>query len=211
MRRALLALGVLVVAGCSNIAAPALVSVYQYGLANGTDTLYFHWPRSRLPVRIWVADTSTLKPYVATAIKRWESVFLFGEYSAVMVTDSLHADVIFLDAEGSLLRSTPGLNAFAGQCTGLTDSPNTATHVYELPIHTRIAANVIDNNPQLLKCFSITVTHELGHSLGILAHSPISTDVMFSNPLVDSISTNDRETALTAYHVPANVVPGPRP
>lgn len=213
MRRiALFAL--LALAACSNIESPALVSVYQYGLINGpgTDTLYFHWPRSRLPVRIWVADTSVLKPYVARAIQRWESVFLYGEYSAQLVTDSTQADVIVLAVDGSsLLRAPDGLPAFAAQCTGLTEAPSFATHVYTLPIHTYIAANVVASNPQLLPCYSLTLTHELGHSLGLLAHSPFNTDIMFANPLVDSISTNDRETAVTAYHVPANVTLGPRP
>jgi predicted Zn-dependent protease len=204
-------IALLALASCNNIASPALVEIYDYrdirANAHGQlDTLMFHWPRSLLPVRIWVPDTSALKPYVSVAIQRWQDVFLYGEYQAVMVADSAQADVILLGTLPHFVRGAEYHHAFAAQCSGQTDAPDIDTHLYALPIHSYVYALAAGATvPGLATCFSITVTHEIGHSLGLLAHSPNPSDVMYSNPIFDGISERDRETANTAYHVPSNV------
>jgi hypothetical protein len=200
------------VASCNNIASPSLTSAYQYALVindslGNVDTLTFHWPRSFLPVRVWVSDTSLIKTYVPIAIERWQHAFLYGEYRAELVSDSAHADVIFIYG----FPPDQGIAARAGQCGGGTNGPDADTHTWPLPIHIYIYSNTsTTEGPDVDTCYRITVTHELGHSLGLLAHSPLATDVMFSNPVLDGISTSDRETAETVYHVPANVVPAGR-
>ena len=35
---------------------------------------------------------------------------------------------------------------------------------------------------------ALTTTHELGHSLGIFAHSPNADDIMFADPVVTTLS-----------------------
>ncbi len=200
------------VAGCNNIASPSINSVYQYALTiddtlGNPQTLVFHWPRSYLPVRVWVSDTSLIRADVPIAIERWQHAFLYGEYRAVVVSDSMHADVIFIYG----FPPGPGIAARAGQCGGQTDPPDPDAHVWQLPIHIYIYSSTsTTTGPDVETCYRITVTHELGHSIGLLAHSPFNTDVMFANPVFDGVSTSDRETAETVYHLPATVVPAGR-
>ena len=214
MRR-FIPLTALALAGCTNIGSPALVSHYEFRLfaingAGDTTTLAFHWPREFLPIRIYVADASVLRPHVATAIGRWQDAMLYGEYRAVITSDSNHADVIFENNQPPFLRAGVRLEASAPQCGGETDAPDPATHTVPLPVHSYVYSGLSPGAPGLDLCYSITVTHEMGHTLGLLSHSPFYTDVMYSNPVFDGISANDRETVQTAYHFPANVVPAGR-
>ncbi len=214
MRSRLVAFATLAaVAACQSIVAPPIRSadVYEWRYLNskgagGVDTLSFHWLRTALPVRIYVAPGSALEPYVAQAITRWESAFLYGEWRGVMVNDSANADVIFENVipavEGGLLR----LRARAPECTGETDGPDPDIRVWALPIHSYVWSNTGGNVPGLAKCYSLTVTHEMGHTLGIIhPHSPNATDIMYAFPVVDSLSQRDRQTIVTAYHTNPNV------
>lgn len=208
----------LVVAGCSNIASPALTDAYEYRCfadvatgecIGGTDTLTFHWPRELLPVRVWVADDSPVRPYVTTAIDRWQHAFLYGEFRATLVADSSIADIIVLNAPspdgGALLRHPP-LHARAGQCNGETiPDIDAGTNTLTLPIRLYMYATVSEIEPGIATCYSITMTHEMGHAIGLLAHSPSDGDVMFANPVFDGISDRDRQTAVTVYHVPSTL------
>ena len=38
--------------------------------------------------------------------------------------------------------------------------------------------------PGVDECMALTTTHEMGHSLGIFAHSPNADDIMFADPVV---------------------------
>jgi predicted Zn-dependent protease len=207
MRRLLPAVGVLV-AACSNIASPAVNDIYEYRAFEFGDTLAFHWPRELLPVRIWVAADSPIRPYVVTAISRWQDAFLYGEFRATLVADSSTADVIVRntpsDVGGVLLRRP--ILARAPQCNGETDpSLDPSSKTVQLPMHLFMYAVVSDAVPGIPACYSITMTHEVGHVIGILAHSPHSDDVMFANPEFDGISDRDRQTAITLYHRPSTV------
>jgi predicted Zn-dependent protease len=211
MRRYLIP-AALVVAGCTSIASPARISVYEYRYfaidgAGDTTTITFHWPRAMLPIRIFVPDTGVLHAHVLTAISRWQDAFLYGEYRAVVVSDSGQADVIFENNTPPFLRAGVRLDAMAPQCGGATDAPDATTLTVPLPLHSYVYTSLSPGTAGLDDCYRITVTHEMGHTLGLLNHSVFPTDVMYSNPLFDGISTNDRETAETAYHVPANAVP----
>ena len=191
------------VAACSNIASPAVNNIYDYRDIELGDTLAFHWPRELLPVRVWVAADSPIRGHVSTAIDRWQDAFLYGEFRAELVSDSTVADVIVRNEPSDI---GGGFNAFAPQCDGETDmNVDPDAHTLRLPIHVFMFAVVSDVVPGIDTCFSITMTHELGHVMGILAHSPHSDDVMFANPLFDGISDRDRQTAVTLYHQPATV------
>ncbi len=194
----------LVLTGCANIASPAILTtdIYEYRDFELGDTLTFHWPRADLPVRVWVAPDSPIKADVTTAITRWEHAFFYGEFRATVVTDSNAADIIVRntpsDQSGTTLRAP--LNARASQCDGQTDldiDPDAKT--LTLPIHIYMYAVVSESVPGIPQCFSITMTHEIGHAIGIIAHSPHSEDVMFPNPVFDGISDRDRLTAVVLY------------
>ena len=161
-----------------------------------------------LPVRVWVAAGGPIDSYVATAISRWEGAFLYGEFRAEMVADSNHADIIVRnepsDRPGPSIRQR--LPARAPQCDGQTDldiDPDART--LTLPIHVYVYAVVSDNQPGIATCYSVTMTHEFGHAIGILDHSPSSGDVMFPNPAFDGISDRDRLTAVVLYQTTPTV------
>lgn len=203
MRRLLMGV-VLVAAACGTIGSPLITStdVFEFRDVEAGDTIVFHWPRSALPVRVWVASDSPLKQYVDTAIARWEGAFLYGQFQATLVTDSTIADVIVRNVPSDI---GTGLNRRASQCVGETD-PNIdiTTNTAQLPMHVFVYAVVADEIPGLAACYSVTVTHEFGHVLGILSPGHLgatSGDVMFANPTFDGLSDRDRLTANTLYLV----------
>jgi predicted Zn-dependent protease len=60
------------------------------------------------------------------------------------------------------------------------------------------------------QCLALTTTHELGHSIGIFAHSPVATDLMYPDPTVPGPSDRDRATAELAYHTEPTLTMGTR-
>lgn len=202
MRR-LLWLPILALAGCTTIASPAITNIYEYRDFEFGDTLAFHWSRDLLPVRIWIAADSPIHSYLVSAINRWQNAFLYGEFRAALVDDSTTADVIVRNEVPDI---GGGIGARAPQCDGETDLDiDPDAHTLRLPIHVFMYAVVSDIEPGIPACFSITMTHEIGHVLGILAHSSHADDVMFPNPTFDGVSDRDRQTAVTLYHQPATV------
>ena len=74
-----------------------------------------------------------------------------------------------------------------------------------------VAARFLPELPETQACLALTLTHEIGHTLGIFRHSPHPEDLMYSNPTVAGPSERDRNTAEVLYHTPANVSPAARP
>ena len=173
--------------GCSEIASPRRAASYEYRVfvsnqAGGTDTLAFHWPRSTMPVRIWVASDDPLREGVLDIIVR----------------------NVIAPAGPNLSR----LESLAPQCLGATDiDANRAQRRLTLPIRVYVWPRFAANDPEMPTCYRLTVTHEIGHAIGIFAHSPNSGDVMFANPVLDGISERDRLTAETAYHLAPTLEP----
>src|SRR6185295_18103885 len=96
----ILAVLIVVVAGlsCADIAAPTRSNAYEWRLITPTgpgtaDTLSFHWPQSRLPVKVWAQDTLDLPAHTKDGLDQWKAGFLYGEFDAVMVSDSNVADI----------------------------------------------------------------------------------------------------------------------
>lgn len=202
---------------CADIASPTRSNAYEWRLINATgpstaDTLSFHWPASRLPVRVWARDTLNLPVHAKNGIAQWKAVFLYGEFDAVMVSDSNVADVMV--TAGTAVKGgfsvTRLKSMLAPQCEGGTD--------FDLPAGTReirppvrIFINVrLASDPGLEQCLALTTTHELGHSIGILAHSPVATDLMYADPTVPGPSERDRSTAELAYHTRPTLTVGTR-
>lgn len=207
MRRLVVA-ALVVVAACGTIGSPLITSsdVYEFRGFDQGDTVIFHWQRADLPVRVWVASDSPIRQYVETAIARWQGAFLYGEFSATMVTDSTKADVI--------VRNTPsdlggGLHRFAAECIGETD-PNIdlVSNTASMPMHVFMYPAASQPGPGLAACYSVTMTHEFGHVIGIINGNHAGTnsgDVMFPNPVFDGLSNRDRLTANTLYLVEPNI------
>ena len=203
-------------AACSDIATPIRNDFYEWRLitpaasGGGVDSLAFHWPADRLPVRVWVEDSLDLPTNMPPAIAAWRQAFLYGEFDAVVVSDSTTADVIARAgaAPGVQFARTRLHSALAPECTGATDLAISPDHRdLQLPVRMYVDSRAAQTDPNLASCLALTTVHELGHALGIWRHSADSTDVMFGDPVVPVPSESDVETAQILYHFTPNVEP----
>jgi predicted Zn-dependent protease len=203
-------------AACSDIASPLRNDFYEWRLiipsasGIGNDSLSFHWPRERLPVRVWVENGASLPENVPKAIATWRSAFLYGEFDAATVSDSSTADIIVRagPASGVLFSRVRLHSALAPECAGATDLDVSDDHTQLLlPVRIWIDPGSDPSAPNLPACLALTTTHELGHALGIWRHSSDPADLMFTDPAVPGPSDRDVVTAEFIYHLPANVAP----
>ena len=207
---------VIVGLGCGDSAGPSTVAGYDWRLivtydsaGPRMDTLSFHWPRSYLPVKIWVENQDELPTRVQEGIALWKTAFQSGEWDASIVADSTTADVIFRAAQPPPVLRAAGLrvNALVSPCLGATDVQTGATR-FELaePIHAYVFPS-FPNDPNVTACLRTVAAHELGHTLGLFQHSPDSLDLMYAFPTATTLSQRDIATARDAYHTPSDMVP----
>ena len=196
---------------CGDIAAPVRDDLYEWRLifpsGATADTVHFHWDQDDLPVRVWVEDVAGLPELMQRAVDTWEGIYLYREFQAELVSDSSTADVIVLGEFAPALRLglTRLRSALAPQCSGATDL-DVSPDLTQLRLPIRIFIDPVEGDiPNLERCLQLTTIHEMGHALGILAHSPDPADIMFANPDVEQPSERDRETAEALYHVPPTV------
>jgi len=207
-----LALATLTLLACGDIAEPLRNDLYEWRLivpSGATeDTIHFHWARSDLPVRVWVEDVENLPELMQRAIDTWEAVYLYREFQAQRVSDSAGADVIVRGAPApakAQLGATRLNSALAPECSGATDL-DVSPDLSELRLPIRIFIDPVTGDvPNLQRCLGLTTIHELGHALGIFAHSPNPTDLMYADPEVEQPSLLDRETAEALYHLPPTI------
>jgi len=198
---------------CGDIAAPVRDEPYEWRLeapsipGPGLDTLSFHWDKGDLPVRVWVEDTDGLPSHIGRAIDVWEATFLYGEFEATLVSDSATADVIVRGGvPGSNLRMKRLHGALAPECIGVTDLDVDETNTrLRLPIRLFIDSSSLPDDPGVETCLALTSIHEVGHAIGIFAHSPDPEDIMFADPRVALPSVRDQTTAEAVYHSPATL------
>lgn len=198
---------------CADIASPSRSEAYEWRFIVSTgpgtaDTLSFHWPRSRLPVKIWTQDTLNLPAHVENGIARWKSAFLYGEFDAVPVADSTAADIIVLaESPAKVTQSALRLaSVLAPECEGGTDIlPLPGSREIQYPVRVFILPRFDPALPGVDECLELTATHELGHAIGIFTHSAVDTDIMFLDPVVSALSARDRATIERAYHFEPNL------
>ena len=202
---------------CADIASPTRSNTYEWRLINPTgpgtaDTLSFHWPSSRLPVKVWAQDTLNLPAHTRGGIAQWKAGFLYGEFDAVMVSDSNVADVMV--SAGTAIKggfSVTRLASMAPECEGGTDFDlPVGSREIQPPIRIFLNLRVVPTAPNVEQCVALTTTHELGHALGIFAHSPVATDLMYADPTVPGPSDRDRATAELVYHTAPTLTVGTR-
>lgn len=215
MRRLLGTVVLASLAACSDIGAPSRADIYEWRVVQGTDTLNFHWPQSYLPVKIWAEPQNNLPAYADSSIAAWRRVFLYHEYDAVRVQDSTVADVIIRDgpppAGDDFLLDQTALEAVAAECQATTLPHVDDARQVHLPMHVYISPRFSTDLPATQACLALTLTHEIGHTIGIFKHSPHPEDLMYANPTVMAPSERDRNTAEVLYHTPATVLPAARP
>jgi hypothetical protein len=212
-------LSLLLATACSDASTPGGNDFYEWRLivaspgGPGDDSLTFHWPQDRLPVRIWVEDAADLPAHVVAALSAWRRGLLTTQFDADVVTDSATADVIVRAGVGPGAQFTRARlhSALAPECSGATDLDITPDHAHlTLPVRIYIDPRSNPSAPGLAECLALTTTHEVGHALGIWRHSDDPDDLMFADPTVAAPSDRDLQTAQLAYQRTPNVtVTGP--
>jgi hypothetical protein len=209
--------GVAIPLACTDIASPGRADRYEWRriVATGpgtADTLSFHWLQPRLPVKIWVENTLNLPAHVQASIDKWKAAFLYNEFDAITVADSNTADVVVrvgAPVKGGF--NVIRLASTAPECEGGTDFDlPSGTNVLQPPIRVFVNPRFDPASPGVDVCMALTTTHELGHAIGIFAHSPNPGDIMFGDPVVSELSGRDRATAEAAYHLQPNLSIGTR-
>ncbi|MBI4420751.1 MAG: matrixin family metalloprotease [Gemmatimonadetes bacterium] len=173
--------------------------------------MVFHWPADRLPVRFYAQPIGALPDYVRDGLAGWEAQFLYGEFTGVVSTDSLSADVrVTLDGgvpPAAPLTTAPPIDA----CDGRTTVNVTETDLLVSPVLVRVRWFPGFPASDVANCLARVTAHELGHALGLLQHSDRPTDLMFGVPAVREPSARDRATVQLLYHTKADIQPASRP
>lgn len=186
---------------------------FSYGFYLGRDTaLVFHWPASRMPVRVYADPATVTRPNVVAGLQTWIGAFHCGEAWAMVTADSTHADIIVRvvgTLPAQLARAITLGSDSVGVCVGRTDGTYDTTLTLEGPVRSYIAPLGTPDSIALSGCLRMTTTHELGHALGILAHSTDATDIMYTTPRRSTLSVNDRYTLQMLYHTTATIRPFP--
>jgi hypothetical protein len=205
------ALAALLAAGCGAVTLPDRPDPYDF--EEQQSGIVFHWPADRLPVRYWVDPAAgPVAGYVVRGLEAWEEQFLYGEFRAVPVTDSSRADVV-VRVLGATPPDVPLTNdppVFS--CSGVTqyDAPDAASRFPRPPV-VELSWDNRYGEVEVANCLFRVAVHEVGHTLGILAHSLDEFDLMNANPRVAAPSVRDRATAETLYHTVPTVLPPERP
>jgi hypothetical protein len=215
--RAWLGTALLAAAACREPLIPDRSGYYSFAdtLPKGTDSAVsiFSWPSGRLPVRYWADPRGNMAFLVQRGIGVWEEQFLYGEFRGTLVADSGAADVIVRWAD-SVPPDVPPDTSHEFACGGVTvydtDSAGTALSG---PIHMELSVNRFTSYTaaQVQACMRRVAIHELGHTLGMLRHSPNSADIMHASPTADLPSSVDRYTVEVLYHTSPTVAPPPHP
>jgi len=186
---------------------------YSYGFYLGGDSsLVFHWPANRMPVRVYAEPTGDAPTDVEAGRLTWLGAFHCGEASLTPTPDSTHADIIVRRVSTLPPQPTGAITLGAdsvGACTGRTDGTFDSTLTLNGPVRSYIAPLAGRDSVALSGCFRMTTTHELGHALGILAHSTNPGDIMYPTPHRTTLSLNDSYTLQLLYHTTATIKPAP--
>lgn len=205
---------------CDTPAVPSLPLPYDfrlsvYGVDGNASTRTFHWDLGGT-VPIFLAEGGggggDLRLAFRRAMQAWRAAAVFGEVGLREASD--------LDGALAVLRwhDAPGVLSTPAGCVGpvtgaastlgcLTDSRDalrswprrdggTSQVVFRVVIRGTADQELLDG----------LVMHEMGHVLGILAHSPDPSDVMWAGPsLPPQPSARDRSTLRSLYQTPVDL------
>lgn len=214
MRRVLLfALCAAAAAACAEPTTPdreCAGCYYSFADTFPPDTLVFHWTSDRLPVRFWADPRGPMPDLVRAAMVTWEAQFLYGEFRGVLVSDSSHADVI-VRWSGAVPADTAADSSVVAACSGGTTNPELFSDSSVDVLHIDIDVDTSYTRPEVASCIRRVTIHEMGHSLGLVRHSPYNSDIMYGSAPIFAPSAEDRRTVEVLYHTKATIVPPPRP
>jgi len=209
--------------GCSDILVPSRTPRYLSDLAGEV----FRWPGDRLPVRYFADTRGTMRDLVGAGLQAWQAQFLYGEFKGTLVSDSTAADVIVIWEDSIPPDVPPDTVGALGACDGVTQyvvdstaamsaSDSTGTNAgvpppltMTEPIRVQLRVRLGYTEPQVAACMRRVAAHELGHTLGILTHSPATTDLMYGTPATDTPTNRDRNTVQVLYPTTSTITPPP--
>lgn len=175
--------------------------IYPFSLP-GVNGKYFHWPRNRMPLRVY-AETPLIAPAEAAGIV-WTNAMHCAELSFVRVNDSSVADIVVRNPGAMPPAPKAAISAAAdsvGACTGRTDFEIDADTNLVPPMRIYIVAkSIVTDTVAIAGCYRFTVTHEIGHALGLFRHSSDPDDQMYSAPYRRLLTINDRSTVQRLYN-----------
>jgi predicted Zn-dependent protease len=199
-------------AACTDIISPPRVERYEYRkfVLDGSGEPFpmsFHWPREALPIKVWVAADDPLRPAVLRALPLWENALLYGEVRFALAENASGADIVVRNERvPENLFGTSRLSSRIDGCRGETEfSADIDRGTLTPPFVIWVWTTSGETNPNLPACYDITVLHELGHALGLFAHSTFPNDVMAVDPINNQLTERDRATLEAAYHLPATL------
>lgn len=198
-------------AGCEAPSTPPPSAVYDPTASTGG--LVYHWTPGRT-IAIYVDETAQpagfdIRATVQRATALWADVALFGEYAFRLTSDPRDADVVVHYEDAPRIVDVMDCEP-PGSGDGLTvfcpDEPEAAVlpllgggggrvkvDVYIDPLGVEQA--ILDLAGMTAQEYFVVLTaHELGHVLGIGAHSPEERDLMRGVPLVRAPSAADAAT-----------------
>ena len=190
-------------------AAPA----FGYDPTEGTGGLVYHWAPGRT-IAIYVDETAQpagfdIRTTVQRAARLWEERVYFGEVAFRLTSDPADADVVVhyedaprivdvMDCEPP--GSGDGLTVFCADVPEAAVLPlldggggRVKVDVYLNPLGVEQAI-LTSAGLTAQQYFVVLAAHELGHAIGIGAHSPNAGDIMRSVPLVAEPSPVDAAT-----------------
>jgi hypothetical protein len=211
---------------CTDIVGPTGAGSYEWRLCTAggipgdcptLDSLSFHWPRSSLPVRIWVEASAGLPDDFRYGVALWKNALIYGEYQAEVVGDSTSADVIVRFEPAPSPAPPPSARireaAQGLDCSGATDlvlNDPDRTKIL-LPMRIYIFTGLDPTLPAVARCLRVVSSHELGHTMGLFQHSPNAGDLMYAQPTLNGISARDVRTVRFIYHFQADLTPARGP
>jgi hypothetical protein len=168
-----------------------------------------------MPVRVYAEPTGELPQNVADGLSLWTGAFRCGEVSSRVVTDSGAADIIVRNppdlpepTDRAAVLAADSVGACNGVTTGDTVRVSGRLRI-DGPIRSYVSPLSSDSTA-LAGCYRIVTAHELGHALGLLAHSPDTADLMNNRPRRRFLTPRDRLTIQVLYHTVPTVAPPPR-
>ncbi len=182
-------------------------------LSNG---MLYRWANGQ-QLHVWadLADSTravNLGQSVRTAIARWNDLPAFAEFELVIVSNPADAQIIIYD------RARP-MPVRAGSCAfepraavGYTYFCATGGNAERLalasgaPSRASVVIRVDDTLVAGQSRYDAIVAHELGHALGIGAHSSVAGDLMFGLPTTSFPTGRDAQTLQYVLGAPADII-----
>ena len=199
--------------GCFVPTTPAEAPGYDPALPSGE---LYRWALGRT-VRVYVVPSDPfdgpdeLRDATRAAAEGWSAAMYYRELTVALVYDAQQADVIVRPAGVRTLVGTAGCEPPTGEPAGSTffcrarlQAPQQDTAL-TLPLlltgRGRVKVEVsVDAAQAPAGGLASLVTHELGHALGIGAHSVHPADVMYAVPSASRPSARDASTLRWLLH-----------